>query len=123
MSYQSFDVYSGEALEESLIGFPGTILLISHDRYFLDRVCNVMLVFEGQKIKRVEGNLSDYLSAWSSPAAHSGSNKNDKREELLLVETQISRLLGEFHRYQVGESAYMDLDRKYQQLLQRKKNC
>ncbi|MGI6422766.1 MAG: ribosomal protection-like ABC-F family protein [Syntrophomonadaceae bacterium] len=115
------DVYSREALEESLIGFPGTILLISHDRYFLDRVCNVMLVFEGQKIKRVEGNLSDYLSAWSSPAAHSGSNKNDKREELLLVETQISRLLGEFHRYQVGESAYMDLDRKYQQLLQRKK--
>lgn len=115
------DVYSREALEKSLIGFPGTILLISHDRYFLDRVCNVMLVFERQKIKRVEGNLSDYLSGQSSAAAAPGSNKNDSREELLLVETQISRLLGEFNRYQPGEPAYMALDREYQQLLQRKK--
>jgi macrolide transport system ATP-binding/permease protein len=115
------DVYSREALEESLIGFPGTILLISHDRYFLDRVCNVMLVFERQRIKRVESNLSDYLSSQLSPTAASGSKNNDNREELLLVETQISRLLGEFNRYQLGEADYIALDLKYQQLLQRKK--
>lgn len=115
------DVYSREALEESLIGFPGTILLISHDRYFLDRVCNVMLVFDQKKIKRVEGNLSDYLSRPSSPAVVQGLNTNDNREELLLVETQISRLLGQFNRYQPGEAGYVELDFEYQQLVQRRK--
>lgn len=115
------DVFSREALEESLIQFSGTIVLISHDRYFLDRVCEVMLVFDQQQIKRVEGNLSDYLSSQYSSVAVQRSNRNDNREELLLVETQISRLLGEFSRYQPGEPGYMALDLEYQQLLQRKK--
>lgn len=115
------DVCSREALEESLIDFPGTMLLISHDRYFLDRVCNHLLVFNHQNIRRVEGNLSDYLSSQPDANANPGLSINGSKEELLLIDTQISRLLGEFSRYKPGEPEYAVLDHEYQKLLERKK--
>ena len=97
------------------------ILLISHDRYFLDRVCNVMLVFEGKD--QTGGGHSDYLSVWSSPAAHSGSNKNDKREELLLVETQISRLLVNFTATKWVSRLIWTLTASISSYYSAKKNC
>lgn len=114
------DVYSREALEESLIQFSGTILLISHDRYFLDRVCEKILVFDHQQIKRVEGNLSEYLTSQTVAAAYPQSSINENREELLLIETQISRILGDLSRSKPGEPGYIALDHEYRQLLQRK---
>ena len=52
------------ALEEALLNFPGTILVISHDRWFLDRVATHMLAFEGDsQVEWFAGNFSDY-EAW-----------------------------------------------------------
>jgi ATP-binding cassette subfamily F protein 3 len=47
-------------LEDALREFQGTILVVSHDRYFLDRVCRRLLVFEGPRTRVVEGHYSDY---------------------------------------------------------------
>jgi ABC transport system ATP-binding/permease protein len=45
-----------------LLGFPGVILVVSHDRYFLDRVCDRVLVFEDHgQLHLQEGNYSYYL--------------------------------------------------------------
>ena len=55
------DVYTIHALEEALLDFAGCAVVISHDRYFLDRVCTHILAFEGESsVKWYEGNFSDY---------------------------------------------------------------
>jgi len=50
-----------EWLEEYLAGYKGALLLVTHDRYFLDRVTNRMLEIEGGRVQRFEGNYSYYL--------------------------------------------------------------
>jgi len=48
-------------LEEGLLAFPGCVIVISHDRWFLDRICTHILAFEGgSKVVWREGNYSDY---------------------------------------------------------------
>ena len=55
------DVDTLRALEEGLLGFPGCAVVISHDRWFLDRVATHVLAFEGEsQVRWWEGNFSDY---------------------------------------------------------------
>jgi ATPase subunit of ABC transporter with duplicated ATPase domains len=49
------------ALEEGLLNFPGAAVVVSHDRWFLDRICTHILAFEGDsQVVFHEGNYSDY---------------------------------------------------------------
>lgn len=55
------DVETLRALEEALLNFPGCAIVISHDRWFLDRICTHLMAFEGDsQVTVVEGNYSDY---------------------------------------------------------------
>src|ERR1041385_7875244 len=55
------DVDTLRALEEALLNFAGCAVVISHDRWFLDRIATHMLAFEGDsKVVWFEGNYSDY---------------------------------------------------------------
>ena len=55
------DVNTLQALERALLDFAGCAVVISHDRYFLDRICTHMLAFEGDsKVVWFEGNFQDY---------------------------------------------------------------
>ncbi len=55
------DVETLRALEEALLSFPGCAVVISHDRWFLDRIATHMLAFEGEsKVVWFEGNYADY---------------------------------------------------------------
>ena len=55
------DVNTMRALEEGLLNFAGCAVVISHDRWFLDRICTHILSFEGDsKVIWFEGNFSDY---------------------------------------------------------------
>ena len=55
------DVETLRALEEALLNFPGTVLIISHDRWFLDRVATHMIAFEGDShVEWFAGNYSEY---------------------------------------------------------------
>lgn len=56
------DVETLELLEEVLLNFPGTVLIVSHDRAFLDNVVTSTLVFEGQgKVREYVGGYQDWL--------------------------------------------------------------
>ncbi|MDB5082762.1 MAG: transporter related [Chloroflexi bacterium] len=62
------DIASTEVLEEALNNFDGTLLTISHDRYFLDRTCNQILELDGGELVSYLGGFSDYYeqkTAWS----------------------------------------------------------
>jgi len=55
------DVDTLRALEEALLGFAGCAVVISHDRWFLDRIATHILAFEGDsQVRWFEGNVSDY---------------------------------------------------------------
>jgi ATPase subunit of ABC transporter with duplicated ATPase domains len=55
------DVDTLRALEEALLNFAGCAVVISHDRWFLDRIATHMLAFEGDsKVVWFEGNYQDY---------------------------------------------------------------
>ena len=55
------DVETLRALEEGLLAFPGCVIVVSHDRWFLDRICTHILAFEGDsQVRWHEGNYSDY---------------------------------------------------------------
>lgn len=56
------DVDTLRALEDALLDFGGCLVVVSHDRWFLDRICTHILAFEGNSEARwFEGNFSDYL--------------------------------------------------------------
>ena len=55
------DVDTLRALEEALLAFPGCAVVISHDRWFLDRICTHLLSFEGDsQVRFFEGNWTEY---------------------------------------------------------------
>lgn len=57
----NLDIASAEVLENALEDFLGTALIISHDRYFLDRTVERLLVIEDKKLREYQGAYSDYL--------------------------------------------------------------
>lgn len=57
----NLDIASAEVLENALEDFLGTALIISHDRYFLDRTVERLLVIEDKGLKEYQGAYSDYL--------------------------------------------------------------
>ena len=57
----NLDIASAEVLENALDDFVGTVLVISHDRYFLDRTVNRILSLENGQVKGYIGGYSDYI--------------------------------------------------------------
>ena len=62
------DVETLRALEDALVDFAGCAVVISHDRFFLDRICTHMLAFEGDShVEWFEGNFEDYEEDKKAP--------------------------------------------------------
>ena len=79
------DIMTLQVLEEFLQGYGGCLIVISHDRYFMDKVADHLLVFQGGgQIKDFPGNYSDYLE-WKrlkeSEERAAGSRENKKIQE------------------------------------------
>ncbi len=54
------DIWACDSLEEAVKDFEGTVICVSHDRYFLNRVTDLLIVFEGGKVEVVYGNYDTY---------------------------------------------------------------
>ncbi|MDP4093071.1 MAG: ABC-F type ribosomal protection protein [Bacillota bacterium] len=61
------DINSREALEESLTDFDGTILAVSHDRYFINKMASRILEMDNSGINDIKGNYSNYLEYRNRP--------------------------------------------------------
>ncbi len=108
------DLPTREQLQETLSEFPGTLLIVSHDYYFLNQVCNKLLVIENQKIKRIEMGLEQYDSR---NKRQSGISK----EELLRLDTEIAAILGQLSLAVPGSNRFKELDDTYLSLLRKKR--
>jgi len=70
------DAETVELLEERLVGYQGTVLLISHDREFLNNVVTSTIVFEEDGVREYVGGYDDWLrQRESSPVPENGSNR------------------------------------------------
>ncbi len=68
------DLYSLRVLEETIDAFEGCALIVSHDRYFLNRICTDMLAFEeGGEVVHIVGNYEDYQRYREEKAAEKSS--------------------------------------------------
>jgi ATP-binding cassette subfamily F protein uup len=67
------DIDTLELLEERIAGFEGTLLLVSHDRAFLDRVVTSLLVLEG------DGRVQEFVGGWSDWRAWRDARDADRR--------------------------------------------
>jgi ATP-binding cassette subfamily F protein 3 len=74
------DMRAKDVLLDALAAFSGTVIFVSHDRYFIDRLATRVLEVEGGTVTSHEGNYEDYLRWKEAQAESSGSNSrsNDR---------------------------------------------
>ena len=73
------DMDSREVLENALRDFPGTIIAVSHDRYFINRFAEKVCVLDGSEIREYLGDYDSYLAKVSRDAAPDGSGPQQTR--------------------------------------------
>ena len=82
------DISSLNVLEEFLVNFPGCLMIVSHDRYFLDRLVDHVFVFEGNgEIRDFPGNYTD-LREWQQEEAQ--QQKKKQQSATLPIEKKMS---------------------------------
>ncbi|GAA4468357.1 ABC-F family ATP-binding cassette domain-containing protein [Nibrella saemangeumensis] len=76
------DITTLNVLEEFLLNFPGCLLIVTHDRYFMDRLVEHVFVFEGEgRIRDFPGNYTDYREWRSANAEASGGVSSGKNAD------------------------------------------
>jgi ATP-binding cassette subfamily F protein uup len=110
------DIDTLQQLEDLLDGWPGSLVVVSHDRYFVDRVCDtVVALLDDGRITHLPGGIEEYLArrdsvparkgpssgtpTGSSPASSAGeptdaAQRRTARKELARLERQLERLAG-----------------------------
>ncbi|MBD8027646.1 ABC-F type ribosomal protection protein [Ureibacillus sp. Re31] len=96
------DLPSREQLEDTLQKYDGTLLVVSHDRYFLEKITDQQLVIREGGIFKEEKELP--------------SKKDTKKELLLKLETERQEVLGRLSFMTSKDSDYAELDRKFNEL-------
>lgn len=102
------DLYSRTALEKALQGYEGTLFIVSHDRYFINKIADKIVLLKPDETITIKGNYDDYL-AWCEKNAPQQAehievlepikkgkeeylNKKKQRSELTKIKTAVSRL-------------------------------
>ncbi len=121
------DLASREQLEATLSTYDGTLIIVSHDRYFLEKTCDKLLVYDDGRIHRFESGIQDYMDRAvnllnAGQAEHAGQPAHSERqEERLRVENRIAVVLAELGAALPGSPQYELLDGEFKALVKRKK--
>ncbi|CAM3157967.1 ABC-F family ATP-binding cassette domain-containing protein [Streptobacillus felis] len=99
------DIYSIEVLENALIDYEGTMLLISHNRHFLDSVCNKIYYLSEEGLEEFKGNYEEYREN-----IRSKKEVGDKSEEKLSYEERKAKQKAEIKRKKDLEKVEKDLE-------------
>jgi len=79
------DVDTIRALEDAILDFNGCVMVISHDRFFLDRICTHILAFEGEgKVRWFEGNFEEYSAKRQEELGGREEHRRTKYKKLTL---------------------------------------
>ncbi len=111
------DLQTREQLEETLHQFNGTLLIVSHDRYFMEQICDKLLVVEDHKLRRVEIGLLEYREREKS----SSSSDHTTGEQKMLIENEISAIISEISLLMPGDPRIVSLDKQLNELFEKKR--
>ena len=106
------DVYALEALEELLIGYEGTLLVVSHDRQFISSIANKILFFDDEKHLEMFNGTYDELNLYKQNKA-----RDTEAEQLLKIELEMSLLSSQLSDPLISEQEKEHLDQKFQELI------
>lgn len=96
------DLPSREQLENTLAQYNGTLLIVSHDRYFLEKTANSKLVFSNNSIQKQLKETSQ--------------KRDNLAESRLKLETERQEVLGKLSFLTPKDEAYMELDKRFKEL-------
>lgn len=103
------DIEAVEALEKLLMDYEGTLLFVSHDRRFVEKVATKLIVIENRQLRFFDGTYSQYKQIKKN------KEKQERKEQLLLIETKLSDVIS---RLSVDPS--LELEQQYERLLREK---
>lgn len=107
------DIYSREVLEEALEDYQGTILIVSHDRYFLEGIVNTIYEITEDGAEKFNGNYSEYCAKKSKKLVEkSNENVVNNYEEQKKIKNRISSL----------ERKYVETEKNIEKLEEKKSN-
>lgn len=75
------DIIGKETLEQMLEDYKGTVITVSHDRYFINRICSRLIVFEKGDVEVFEGNYSQYENSRTKEAEGEEGSKEPKKPQ------------------------------------------
>lgn len=110
------DLPSREQLEEALINYEGTVIIVSHDRYMMEKVCNKMIVIENKMIKRYEKNIKDI----NLMESHKSLTNDELKSKLMVIENKIAEVLGKLSMIANKDEKYLELEQQFNILLKEK---
>ncbi len=105
------DIYTINKLEEYLENFKGAVFVISHDRYFLDKVINRLFYFDGQKglIKEYVGTVSEFMDSYQKEKTEEPKIKQEHPKTLKFT-------TGEKEEFAHIEENILELEKKISEL-------
>lgn len=109
------DIVTLNVLEEYLQNFKGCVIVVSHDRYFMDKVVDHLLVFNGQgDIRDFPGNYSDYRDWKEAKAQHEKEAEKPKEEKTTRVRLNDKRKMTfkEKREFEQIEKELMELEQE-----------
>lgn len=108
------DIFSMEALESVLRDYTGTLLLISHDRKFVENIAQRLLIIEGNHLKTFEGSFEDYRD---SQRARDDQIPADSRLEETIRQMKLAELSARIYSCS-DDSLKQELEAQYRALLE-----
>ena len=107
------DITTLAILEDYLDSFNGIIITVSHDRYFLDRICDSLFVFKDRQITYCNGGYSSYLDISNSISKTKGDGAlRYKEQKMLQKQQQIKLTSKEKQELEAMEGIILDLEQQ-----------
>ena len=109
------DIVSKENIEDTLKEYSGTIVFVSHDRYFIDTVATRILEIENQSIKAYEGRYKYYLSKKEEDKKREQLGKNylSIKDEIIRLECEMAFLSGKLRKKQGEEESDSEIVNRF----------
>ena len=86
------DIASREQVEDALEDFDGTLIVISHDRYFLDKIAERVIEVRDMNLESHVGNFSDFWAKWRSNKTSDGEIYSEVEKQIEVLEDEKLRL-------------------------------
>ena len=113
------DIYSLEALEDTLKSLDITLVIVSHDRRFLGNICNELLIIEDKTLKEFHGTYEEYLNYNIVKKSEKVNGKINNDEEMLVLSNKLSQLISiiSLEASKGNHDKVRELDEEYQHIL------